>query len=184
MFLNIGSAVNDSKGNKYVLVDNIGKGGFGYVFKAVRQADNGVFAVKAALPSFRSEEDSLSFQNEIVTALRVQGENVIRYEYVHTGNEFKELPPYIIMEYADGGTLNSIIRDENDEYYDNETLTKFFLQLSYGMKAVNKVLVHRDIMPENILITQCTFKISDFGLAKIADRVVEVVVGIPLEQKR
>ncbi|MBD5116259.1 MAG: serine/threonine protein kinase [Ruminococcaceae bacterium] len=168
MFLNIGSVVFDGKGNEYTLNKILGQGGFGYVYKAIRKKDNCTFAVKISLPSFNSEDDIISFQNEITTALKVQGENVIKYEYVHNGNVFDNLPPYIIMEYAEGGTMNSILKDENDDFYDNEILTTYFLQLANGMRSVNDVLIHRDIKPDNILICNGTFKISDFGLAKIA----------------
>lgn len=168
MFLNIGSVVFDDKGNEYTLEDKLGQGGFGYVYKAKRKEDNCIFAIKVSLPSFNSEDDKISFQNEITTALKVQGENVIKYEYVHNGDEFENLPPYIIMEYAEGGTLNTILKDEMDDYYDNDTLTTYFLQLANGMKSVNNILVHRDIKPDNILICNGTFKITDFGLAKIA----------------
>lgn len=168
MFLNIGSIVYDGKRNEYELVETLGQGGFGYVYKAKRKEDNSIFAIKVSLPSFNSEDDKISFQNEITTALKVQGENVIKYEYVHNGDEFENLPPYIIMEYAEGGTLNSILKDEMDDYYDNDTLTTYFLQLANGMKSVNNILVHRDIKPDNILICNGTFKITDFGLAKIA----------------
>lgn len=168
MFLNIGSVVFDDKGNEYILEDKLGQGGFGYVYKAKRKEDNCIFAIKVSLPSFNSEDEKISFQNEITTALKVQGENVIKYEYVHNGDEFENLPPYIIMEYAEGGTLNSILKDEMDDYYDNDTLTTYFLQLANGMKSVNNILVHRDIKPDNILICNGTFKITDFGLAKIA----------------
>ena len=98
MFLNIGSVVFDDKGNEYILNDKLGQGGFGYVYKATRKKDNCIFAIKTALPSFNSEDDKISFQNEIATALKVQGKNVIRYEYVHNGDDFDNLPPYIIME--------------------------------------------------------------------------------------
>lgn len=184
MFLNIGSVVFDDKGNEYILNDKLGQGGFGYVYKATRKKDNCIFAIKTALPSFNSEDDKISFQNEIATALKVQGKNVIRYEYVHNGDDFDNLPPYIIMEYAEGGTLKSIIKDESDDYYDNEALTTYFLQLANGMKSVNDVLVHRDIKPDNILICNGTFKITDFGIAKIASENTRTMtfkgVGTPL----
>lgn len=167
MFLNVGSSIYDDKGIEYTLIQIIGQGGFGYVFKAIRKSDNKVFAVKTALPSFGNQDDLISFQNEMQSALKVQGENVIQYEYVHNGMKYNNLPPYIIMEYADGGTLESIIREEYEEYFDNDTLTNYFLQLANGMNSVNAILVHRDIKPANILICNDVFKISDFGLAKI-----------------
>ena len=167
MFLNVGSSIYDDKGIEYTLIQIIGQGGFGYVFKAIRKSDNKVFAVKTALPSFGNQDDLISFQNEMQSALKVQGENVIQYEYVHNGMKYNDLPPYIIMEYADGGTLESIIRKEYEEYFDNDTLTNYFLQLANGMNSVNAILVHRDIKPANILICNGSFKITDFGLAKV-----------------
>lgn len=51
MFLSIGSCVMDEQKNKYILDDIIGQGGFGFVFKAHRDIDGEVFAVKTTLPS-------------------------------------------------------------------------------------------------------------------------------------
>ena len=78
--------------------------------------------------------------------------------------------PYIIMEYAEGGTLADQIeeRKKTNSPYSKEELRNLFLQLVDGMKSINKKLVHRDIKPENILICNGICKITDFGLAKVA----------------
>lgn len=52
-------------------------------------------------------------------------------------------------------------------------MRNLFLQLVDGMKSINKKLVHRDIKPENILICNGICKITDFGLAKVAQNLLE-----------
>lgn len=170
MVLSVGSIIKDGKNNNYILDSIVGEGGFGYVFKAHRTNDNRIFAVKTMLPSFDSKNEEFAFKNEVESALKVQGDNVIHYEYVHTGDVYSNLPPYIIMEFADGGTLSQLIEvhRKNDELFDNETLVLMFKQLAKAMCTINNTFVHRDIKPENILICGKELKISDFGLSKLA----------------
>ena len=170
MLLNIGSIIQDDKGSKYILDDIIGQGGFGYVYKAHRIGDNSIFAVKTTFPSFGDPSSANAFKNEIRSAAKIRGENVIRYEYVHDGETFPGLPPYIIMEYADGGTLRSALErlSQSNKTVETSVLVDCFKQLAHGMDEVNQALVHRDIKPDNILICGNALKVSDFGLAKIA----------------
>ena len=168
--LNVGTAIKDDKGNRYLLDELIGQGGFAYVFKAHRETDGKIFAVKTMLPSFGDPALAQSFQNEIQMAAKVHGDHIIRYEYVHNGSAFPEFQPYIIMEYADGGTLDKIIGNKKSigKPFSNEELIAIFMQLAEGMRQINSALVHRDIKPANILLCGSTLKISDFGISKLA----------------
>lgn len=170
MLISIGSVIKDGEGNKYVLDDILGSGGFANVYKAHRESDGLIFAVKSLLPSFDSNEGLLSFQKELQKACTVESPYVIRYQYTHDGSKYTEFPPYIIMEYADSGTLSDLIVKQNKvgQPFDNELLRKLFMQLATGMEVINQVLVHRDIKPDNILICENTLKISDFGLSKFS----------------
>lgn len=170
MILAIGSILKDDKGNEYVLDTMIGKGGFGYVFKAHRIGDEKIFAIKTMLPAFTDNTNIISFKNEISSALSVKGEGIIKYIFAHNGDLFAEYPPYIIMEYADGGTLRNILdtKKKNNELFTNEEILYYFKSLALGMKTVNSALIHRDIKPENILLCGSQVKITDFGLAKLA----------------
>ena len=98
----------------------------------------------------------------------LDSENVIKYLYIHDGNEFPEYPPFIIMEYTDGGTLRDLIANRNGQQFEVETLMGYFEQLAHGMKCISEQLVHRDIKPENILNFHGVLKITDFGLSKIS----------------
>lgn len=170
MIITIGSKVKDGEGNIYTLTEELGHGGFGCVYKAVRDTDKSVYAVKTLLYSFGDEATAASFKNEVKLSSEISGEHVIHYFYAHDGDEYPELPPYIIMEYADGGTLADQIemRKKTNNPYSKEELRNLFFQLVDGMKSINKKLVHRDIKPENILICNGIYKITDFGLAKVA----------------
>ena len=168
MVIAIGSTISDDKGNKYILESVLGSGGFGNVYKAICEGDGSVVAVKFLQNTFESEEAYLSFQKETNQSKLIDSENVIKYLFIHDGNLFPEYPPYIIMEYTDGGTLRQFLKDQNEVLLDIEKLNNIFMQLACGMKAVSEHLVHRDIKPENILNFNGTFKITDFGLSKNA----------------
>lgn len=170
MIITIGSKVKDGKENIYTLTEELGHGGFGCVYKAIRDSDKSTYAVKTLLYSFGNETVASSFKNEVKLSSEINGEHIIHYVYAHDGDTYPELPPYIIMEYADGGTLADLIKERKrtNNPYSQEELKNLFLQLVDGMKSINKKLVHRDIKPENILISKGICKITDFGLAKVA----------------
>lgn len=169
MILTIGSCVKDDKDNSYRLTETLGEGGFGYVYKAYCENNGKTFAVKTLQNEFPNQEMYLSFQKEANQSKLIDSENVIKYVFVHDGKKFPELPPYVIMEYTEDGTLRDLIDNQHGVPFDNDTLVRFFLQLAKGMKAINQQLVHRDIKPANILNFSGTLKITDFGLSKIAD---------------
>lgn len=171
MIITIDSVLPDDKGRKYKVLSDIKSGGQGRVFLCERDTDKEKFALKTMLNVFPSEAEYYAFQNELKTAKEIENENVIKYVYMHDGTTYDEYSPYIIMEYASQGTLRGILneRRKSRTCFTNEELTQMFLQLSYGMAAINSVLVHRDIKPENILIKDGVLKITDFGLAKYAE---------------
>ena len=122
------------------------------------------------LPSFGDSSAEEVFKNEIKSAAEIKGKNIIHYEFIHNGDDFPEIPPYIIMEYADGGTLSSLLKQQKQtgKKFELFTLLDIFKQLASGMAQISQILVHRDIKPDNILLCGSTLKISDFGLSKIA----------------
>jgi len=177
MILTIGAKITDDVGNYYVLDEVLGQGGFGCVYKAHRENDGFVVAVKTLLSSFPSSEALISFQKEVNQTKFITSDYVIKYLYVHDGTTFNEYPPYIIMEYADGGTLKDLIVSQAKKglFFENDFLIGIIKQLSEGMKEISKHLVHRDIKPENILVKDGVFKISDFGLSKISTESTQVL---------
>jgi len=165
-----GSSVLDDQNNEYVLDEPIGRGGFGLVYKAHRKNDHAVFAVKTLLSDVGGDEGFRTFENEVALSKGIESDHVIRYFYTHTGKTYPTLPPYIIMEYAPDKTLEDLISNAitSKQKFSADSLREMFGQLIDGMKAINAVIVHRDIKPQNILRFGNTLKISDFGLSKYA----------------
>ncbi|MGE6227605.1 serine/threonine-protein kinase [Paenibacillus chitinolyticus] len=169
MIIQPNSFVYDSENHEYKVIEPLGNGAFGYVYKIQKQIDNSMWALKTLPSNFPSQEQTQAFINESSMAINVSGENAIKYVYVHDGSTFQELPPYIIMEFANGGTLLNLIEKAKKEgsFFSNAELLDFYNQLINGMEQINSVLIHRDIKPDNILINDDVIKISDFGLSKI-----------------
>lgn len=169
MIIQPNSIVYDGDNNDYKVLEPLGNGAFGYVYKVEKQFDNSIWALKTLPSNFPSHEQLLGFQNESNMAMNVDHENATRYIYVHNGSTYPQLPPYILMDYANEGTLYKLINNaiEKNEFISNADLYYFYHQLIDGMEAINSILIHRDIKPDNILINDGQIKITDFGLSKI-----------------
>jgi serine/threonine protein kinase len=169
MVIVIGSTVQDQSNTEYEITRFVGAGSFGNVYEARRKSDATLWAVKSLQTPFADPTILKAFTNEGNLATTISHRNVIKYIFFHDGSTFAGLPPYIIMEFADGGTLAQLIesRQARRHFFSNDELRALFAQLIDGMEAINASLVHRDIKPDNILIQSNTLKISDFGLSKI-----------------
>ncbi|GAG67393.1 unnamed protein product [marine sediment metagenome] len=102
MDLNHKDIVYDEKEDEYEIIEYIGSGGFGHVYKTRKKIDNSIWALKTIHPIVNNEQDIKAILNEGKNALKIRNENVICYIYFHDGTKFNNLPPYIIMEYAKG----------------------------------------------------------------------------------
>jgi eukaryotic-like serine/threonine-protein kinase len=169
MIILIGSSIFDHEGNSYEIIQRIGEGAFGVVFKARVKSSGEVFAVKTLQTSYADKATFDAFAHEGKLASNIRHKNVIQYIYFHDGSTHVNLSPYIIMEWAEGGTLYSLMerKKSSNSQFANDELMGMFSQLIEGMEAINSKLIHRDIKPDNILISHGTLKISDFGLCKV-----------------
>jgi len=171
MSIKVGNTVYDKEGLEYEIVSKLGSGGFSIVYKIRNTKDNKYYALKTLTGDFTNEEDSLALKNDAILASEVDHNNVIKYYYFHDGEEFNGLPPYIIMEYAEQGSLYDLLkrRKSSNELINIESLNRYFIQLIRGMNELNQILIHRDIKPQNILIVEDELKISDFGISKYVE---------------
>src|SRR3981081_1673289 len=154
--------------DEYEITRLIDGGGFGIVYE-VRNKDGGILALKTITTGLLNETGVEALANEGHLATEIEHENVLRVFHFHDGLQFPHLPPYMLMEYADGGTLSTLLNDRrgSNQYFTSSELLEIFSQLASGMKAINEKLIHRDIKPDNILIVNNKLKISDFGLSKV-----------------
>jgi len=160
-----GSDQSDS----YRIEEFINSGGFGLVYKICRTSDAGIFALKTIITASLDDSQVAALVNEGNLATKIDHPNVVKYIFFHDGQQHPNLPPYIIMEYADGGDLGHLInqRREDNDFFSMQELRTMLLQLAQGMQAINQRLIHRDIRPSNILLARDSLKISDFGLSKV-----------------
>lgn len=168
MIISKGTKIYDQNKNEYVIEERIGGGGFSAVFKAKNNESGEYFAIKTFSSDFANNTELETFKNEISKAMQVESKNTVKYIFFNDGEIFSELPPYIIMEYCNDGTLKDhlIHLKESGKGITNEELQQIYSQLVNGMRDINNKLIHRDIKLENILVKDGIIKIGDFGISK------------------
>lgn len=152
----------------YTVTNVIGRGGMGVVFKARDASLNRVVAIKVLAPELAGNAMARKrFLREARAAAAIVHQHVVT---IHAVNE--ERPPYLVMEYVDGLSLQKKI-DATGPLELNETL-RIGVQVAAGLAAAHaQRVVHRDIKPSNILLENSVerVRITDFGLARAADDV-------------
>lgn len=152
---------------EYVISKFLGQGGMGHVFLIEDKAGSSKFALKTLQHYLPDDSNHRSLINEWEKAQKISHKNTIRYHGFHDGLS-EPSTPYLIMELAHDGSLEDFLKNQTS-LLEEDACLGIFHQIIDGMEAVNEVLVHRDIKPDNIFIDNGIFKIADFGLAKIAE---------------
>ena len=149
----------------YRIIEKLGGGGMGVVYKAEDTKLKRTVALKFLPPGFSLDPDAKArFMQEAQTASSLQHANIC---VIHDIDETEDGQMYICMEHYEGETLNK--RIERGPLGINEALD-VALQLARGLARAHEAgIVHRDIKPANIMITKRgEVRILDFGLAKLA----------------
>jgi len=152
--------------NRYELLEKIGEGGMGIVYKAKCHLLNRFVAVKILKSEFSKEEDFVArFKREATSAASLSHPNIVNVHDVGEENHIN----FIVMEYINGKTLKQVIK-ENIRLGSGKTL-EIVLQIAKALECAHENnIIHRDIKPDNILITENNIvKVTDFGIAKVAD---------------
>lgn len=150
-------------GGRYELLEEIGKGGMAYVYKARCILLNRIVAVKILRNDLDGDDEFLKrFNAEAQAAASLSQSNIVSIFDVGQDDGYH----YIIMEYVDGKTLKEYITEKGKLNY-KEALN-IAAQISDALTAAHaKNIVHRDIKPHNILITDDgKIKVADFGIAR------------------
>jgi len=150
-------------GGRYELIEEIGKGGMAYVYKARCILLNRIVAAKILRDDLDGGEEFLKrFNAEAQAAASLAHPNIVSIFDVGEDNGCH----YIIMEYVKGKTLKDYIC-ENGRLHYKEALA-IASQISDALIAAHgKNIVHRDIKPHNILVTEDgAVKVTDFGIAR------------------
>lgn len=151
-------------GNRYEIIKKIGDGGMAFVYEARDRLLNRTVAIKVLRPEFVDDQEFLTkFKREAEAVASLSHPNIVNvYDVGEDGKVH-----YIVMELIEGQNLKDIIKNEGtlDEY----TALDITKQIARALGAAHKKgIIHRDIKPHNILISNegRIVKVADFGIAK------------------
>jgi serine/threonine protein kinase/Flp pilus assembly protein TadD len=148
---------------RYEVIEELGKGGMGRVYKALDKEINEEVAVKILKPEIASDKITVErFRNELKFARKIAHKNICKMYHLAKDAD----TPYITMEYVKGEDLKNYIRKKRT-LSDGEALS-IAKQVCEGlMEAHRLAVVHRDLKPQNIMIDEKgDVKIMDFGIAR------------------
>ncbi|MEP6636104.1 MAG: protein kinase [Acidobacteriota bacterium] len=162
----IGRTLDD----KYLLVERLGIGGMGTVYRARHLLIDRAVAVKVLNPRFVEDEAAqVRFRREAKAAGRLQHANAVGVtDFGQTSDGYV----YIVMELLEGRTLREVLAKEAP--LDTARAVALMLQTAAAVAAAHEAgIIHRDLKPANIFIVQnsevpAVVKVLDFGIAKLA----------------
>jgi tRNA A-37 threonylcarbamoyl transferase component Bud32 len=151
---------------RYQIVRELGRGAMGIVYLAQHPSMDRMVAIKTFRPPEGDEADLQNRDRLLAEADRAGSLDHPNIVKVYDVDERAE-PPYIVMEYVDGPTLDQLLAtDAPDSDLSISILRQAAEALDY---AHNQGVIHRDIKPANLMLdTRNTLKITDFGIAKRA----------------
>lgn len=151
-------------GNRYEILEKIGNGGMAMVYKAKCHVLNRYVAIKILRDEFTTDQEFIRrFSVEAQAAASITHPNIVSiYDVGHEDNLY-----YIVMELIKGKTLKEIIVEEEGAL-PWKWSTNIAIQIASALETAHKNnIVHRDIKPHNIIITEDgVAKVTDFGIAK------------------
>jgi len=161
----------------------LGKGSFGSVNLVTRKKDNRIYALKSVILEKLSKKQQENSVNEVRILASINHPNVIGYKEAFWDEKSSTLN--IVMEYADGGDLQSkinIMKNENG-FFNESLIWHYSIQMIQGLKALHdKKIMHRDLKSANIFLVkenlQC--KIGDMNVSKVMkDNFLRTQTGTP-----
>jgi serine/threonine-protein kinase len=150
---------------QYRILDELGRGGMGRVFKAVHLAMGRFVALKMISPALTQTDRARElFQREVRAAGRLHHPNIVTFYDAHTSGD----RCYLVMEFVDGPNLSQLVREQGP--LPVEQACEYVRQAAQGLDYAHaQGLVHRDIKPSNLLVQQTPsgpqVKLLDFGLS-------------------
>jgi len=148
---------------RYQIIEEVGRGGMGTVYKVFDRETNERVALKLIKPEIASDSSTIErFRNELTTARKITHKSVCRMYDLNR----EEGVHYITMEYVSGGDLKRLIR--RTRHIPVGTAVAIAAQICEGLAEAHRLgIVHRDLKPSNIMIDDDgQARIMDFGIAR------------------
>jgi serine/threonine protein kinase len=149
----------------YVLLDRIGAGGMGQVFKAHHRRMDRFVAVKLLPPAMTKDQAAVArFEREVKAAAKISHPNIVAAHDADCANGVH----FLVMELVEGSDLSALVKKRGPLLV--EQAVGYILQAAKGLEAAHAGgIVHRDIKPANLLLdTKGRVKILDMGLARFS----------------
>jgi len=163
----------DILGGQYQILEKIGTGGMGSVYKASQPAMNRMVAIKILHPKLANRKDLTSrFRREARAMSQLSHPNTVKV--FNFGELEEDGSLYIVMEMLEGKNLNQSVR--KDGPIPRERAIPILIQVCGALQEAHDLgIVHRDLKPENIFLSRQGGitdypKVLDFGLAKVTER--------------
>ncbi len=158
----------------YVLLDRLGAGGMGEVFKARHRHMDRIVALKVVSAQAMKDEASVKrFEREVKAAARLEHPNIVT---AHDSRHDRGVH-YLVMQYVEGSDLSALVKQQGPLPVD--LAIQCILQAARGLAyAHGEGIVHRDIKPANLLLDKKgVIKILDMGLARLDDTSADNLTG-------
>ena len=157
---------------KYEVLNQIGRGNFGKIYKIKRKVDNKILIWKELEYGQMNEKEKEQIVTEVNILRELNHPNIVKY-YDRIIDK-KNLKIYIIMEYCENGDISQLITQckKDGQYISEEVIWKIFTQILKAVHAIHThktgIILHRDIKPSNIFLDiNNNIKLGDFGLSRI-----------------
>ena len=159
-----------SKFDDFEVLQKLGEGAFGKVFKVCSKLNNKIYAMKKLNIKELREDNPKAYQltlNETAFLSELDQPNIIKY-YKHF---VEEDYLYIVIEFIENGDVENYIgtHQKIGQHIPEEKLWNIFLQCMKGLEYVHRMgVIHRDIKPANLLMdNNMTIKLGDFGVSAV-----------------
>ncbi len=163
--------------NRYEIIEKVGNGGMATVYKAKDQILNRFVAIKILKDEFTTDQEFIKrFNSEAQAVASLTNPNIVAvYDVGSEGNLY-----YIVMELVQGKTLKEVIQEEGKISW--KWSVKVAIQIAKALDTAHKNnIIHRDIKPHNIIITEeGVAKVTDFGIAKAVSNSTITAFGTTL----
>ncbi|HEY2894828.1 MAG TPA: protein kinase, partial [Pirellulales bacterium] len=148
----------------YVLLEKIGQGGMGVVYKAEHRRMKRAVAIKMLPPERTKDSAAARFAREVEAAAKLRHPNIVAADDADEANGVH----FLVMEFVEGSNLSALVKKHGP--LSVAQAINCIAQAARGLEfAHKKGVVHRDIKPANLLLdTEGTVKILDMGLARIS----------------
>lgn len=172
-------AIYQNKGQRlvignYVLLERIGRGGMGDVFKAKHQKMERIVALKILSPvAVKSPGAVKRFQREAKAAAKLTHPNIVT---AHDFDEDRGMH-FLVTEFVEGENLSAVVKQQG--MLSLGRAVDYILQTARGLEyAHSNGVIHRDIKPSNLLLDrQGTVKVLDMGIARVNEFVGQIAFG-------